>query len=358
MPEPLAAVEELPAAESTTLETATAALRGSFRDAAASAGLVERSLSLAGESVRLSYAGTAMANVQMDAFEHAARDDAGEPALRIHIWDSRSTGVEPPPVPPTRGGEVRGALYYFEDGGVRGAYQPGTSTFSVFDALEGEAWYWTQDAGELPYWDRAEPIRQLLHWWLDSRGMQRLHAGAVGNANGGVIVVGRSGSGKSTTALSSLGAGMFYGGDDCIAVAVDPEPYVYTLYNSGKLHPADLERFPYLRDAVSNPNVLDYEKAIFYVHGQFPDRVVDGFPLRAVLLPTITGGATRLVPVSSAAALVALAPSTILQLPPIEPRAFSAMARLVELVPSFRLELGPDIGEIPTTIAAFLDSSA
>lgn len=327
-----------------------------FGCAADATGEVARELRLAGRGVRLIYAGAAMMDAQFASFAHVEADLRQKPDLTVHIWDSHSTGTAAPALPPTRGdNEVRGTLYYFGDATVKAAYQPGTDTLSVFDSASGEAWYWTNDARELPYWDRAEPIRQILHWWLDSLGAQRLHAGAVGTEAGGVVIVGKSGSGKSTTALSSLDSPLGYAGDDCIAVVTQPEPFVYSLYNTGKLHPGHLERFEELRPTVSNPGVLDYEKAIVYIHEHFPEKTSAGFPLSAVLLPTITGGETRLVPVSPATGLAALAPSTILQLPPIEPRAFAAMARLVEQVPSYRLELGPDVRRIPGVILDLIE---
>jgi hypothetical protein len=342
-----------------TAKADLSALRGLFASAARNTGEETRELRLAGREVRLCYAGIAMVDAQFASFAHVEAELKHRPDLTVHIWDSHSTGTAPPALPPTRGdNEVRGTLYYFGDATVKAAYQPGTDTLSVFDSASGEAWYWTDDARRLPYWDRAEPIRQILHWWLDSFGAQRLHAGAVGTATGGVVIVGKSGSGKSTTALSALASRLDYAGDDCIAVVTQPEPFVYSLYNAGKLHPEHLARFEELRPTVSNAGVLDYEKAIVYIHEHFPEKTAAGFPLSAVLLPTITGGDTRLVPVSPATGLAALAPSTILQLPPIEPRAFSAMARLVKQVPSYRLELGPDVRRIPEVILELIEQLA
>ena len=60
---------------------------------------------------------------------------------------------------------------------------------------------------------------------------------------------------------------------------------------------------------------------------------------------------------ADAAALRALAPSTLLQLHPADPSAFSSMARLLRAVPAYTLELGPRITEIPRTIERFLAGS-
>ena len=73
-------------------------------------------------------------------------------------------------------------------------------------------------------------------------------------------------------------------------------------------------------------------------------------------MPRITGRPhTRAVPTTHAAALVALAPSTVLQLHTAGSEALQYMARLVREVPAFVLELGSDVSEIPGVILALLD---
>ena len=62
-------------------------------------------------------------------------------------------------------------------------------------------------------------------------------AAAVGQAAGGVLLVGAGGSGKSTCALSCLTSDLLYAGDDYVAVELRPEPRVLSLFCSGKLEP-------------------------------------------------------------------------------------------------------------------------
>jgi hypothetical protein len=74
------------------------------------------------------------------------------------------------------------------------------------------------------------------------------------------------------------------------------------------------------------------------------------------VLPTITGGPrTRAVPASRAAALTALAPSTVFQLHTAGSEALQYMAQLVRRVPAYVLELGSDVPEIPGVILDLLD---
>jgi hypothetical protein len=227
---------------------------------------------------------------------------------------------------------------------------------SAVDLGADRAWYWVADPTALPYWELAAPIRQILHWWMATRGHQQVHSGAVGTPDGGVLLVGKGGSGKSTCALASLVSELRYAGDDYTMVSVEPRPWVHSLFSSGKVHPENLSRLPHLKPALWNGERLATEKAVLFVDQYFPDRPIEGFPLRAIVLPTITGGThTRAGPTSRAAALVALAPSTVFQLHTAGSEALQYMTHLARKVPAYVLELGTDVSEIPGVILALLD---
>jgi hypothetical protein len=278
------------------------------------------------------------------------------PALIVNLWDT-AAGSEPPPCPPVPAGHAPGALYHFEEGSLRGVYRPGLEALSVLDGEAGVAWHWVADAREQPYWDEACPLRQILFWWLRTRGFLQVHGASIGTKDGGVLVVGKGGSGKSTVALSALGTDLLYGGDDYVAVAVEPEPRVQSLYASGKLEPEHVrDLLPHLAPLLANADRLETEKAVLYVHEHFPEQTTSGFPLRAVLVPRVRADRpeTRVVGVSRAEAFAALAPSTILQLHTADQSAFATMSRLVGRVPCYGLEAGSDVAAIPHAVADFL----
>jgi hypothetical protein len=209
----------------------------------------------------------------------------------------------------------------------------------------------------LAYWDQACPIRQILFWWLGSRGCLQVHGASIGTATAGVLVVGKGGSGKSTVALSSLGTDLLYAGDDYVAVRVEPSPRIESLYCSGKLEPDHVHTLlPNLLPLLANADRIDSEKAVLYVQEHFADQTTSGFPLRAVLVPKVAAAQreSRIVETSRAAAFAALAPSTILQLHTADSGAFALMSRLIERVPCYGLELGSEVAAIPGTIARFL----
>jgi hypothetical protein len=330
-----------------------------FAAAAGRTGLLDRHYTIAGLRFTMRFAGEPMLTRVAPSFEHLATDAADDAGLTINLWDSASTGTEDPPVL----GELidpdeSGPIYYYERDSVRAMGR--WRTLSVLDCGAAEAWFWTPDPASMASWDWAAPLRAILHWWLGSHGVVQVHGGAVGIPDGGVLVVGRGGSGKSTTSLSSIAAGLRYAGDDFVAITTRPEPRVHSLYCSGKLDSGHLERFAHLPAAIANPVRDENEKAIVYVGRVFPGCPIDGFPLRAVLIPRIVAREpeTRLVPASAPAALAALAPSTIFQLHPPQENALAEMAALVRAVPCFSLELGSDIDRIPEAIVQLLEARA
>jgi hypothetical protein len=227
-------------------------------------------------------------------------------------------------------------------------------TLSVVDTAHDRSWYWAADAAALPEWECSTPLRHILHLWLASRGVQFVHAGAVGGPDGGCLIVGRSGSGKSTTTLSTLGTELLYAGDDYVGVSLSAEgrPYVHSIYGCGKLETAHVERLPGLRINArrERPGVLQArrDKTIFYARETYPDQVTTGFPLKAILVPRVAPEeTTSLTEISLPAALKALVPSTLFEIHAAGQSALTMLTRVARSVPAFELRLGADIEAIP-----------
>jgi hypothetical protein len=344
-----------------------------FADAArANGGVSEHDYSIAGGRVRIRSAAPEMSSRLLKAFAHLASPTGGDPDLTIHLWDSKSAGGAEPPLPHASQDEPPGAFWYYSDERLRVGYQHGTSgdarvidvyphtptpALSALDTETHDAWYWVADATRIPYWEQATPMVYLFDWWLRDRGMHLLHAGAVGTDEGGVLLVGKSGSGKSTTTLSALQTTLTYAGDDYVGVSLEPEPRVHSLYGSGKLMPDHVERLPFLLPALENADVLDEEKAVVYVNQHWPQNSTAGFPLRAIVVPRVTPGLVTAVATrtSALAGLAALAPSTVFQMHTRGQDALARMRRLAEEVPSFVLEVGSDMDSIPQAIADLIE---
>jgi hypothetical protein len=347
-------------------------VEASFAAAVQSASrVVEASYRIGGHVVRLRSPNEPMLRKLTTSFTHLAEPADATPELTVELWDSAG-GAPAPPTPEVGGESAPGAFFYFSDDRVRMGYQLGTSgdarvltvyphaptpALSVLAIGRGRAWYWVADAERIPYWEQATPLVYLLHWWLREQDSHLLHAGAVGTDTGGVLLVGKSGSGKSTSTLSTLQSDeLRYAGDDYVAVSLGGTPWVHGLYSAGKLMPNHVQRLPFLLAALANTDQLEVEKAVVYVHEQWPGHITPGFPLRAILAPRVLPGLreARVIETSRLAALAALAPSTVFQMHTRGQDSLVQMRRLAELVPSYVLELGSDMASIPEAILELL----
>jgi len=205
----------------------------------------------------------------------------------------------------------------------------------------------------MTYLARAAPLRRLLAHWFGSRGRYLFHGAAVGESEGGVLILGAGGSGKSTTALACLEDGMSYAGDDRCLLSMHGSPHVYSLYGTAKL--MDISQFPSFASVVDMDGKTCDEKAMFYLHQLSDNTLHCGFPLRAILLAHIEDiQETEISPASHARGFLALAASGALHLPETRKQAllcFNSVARQLHV---YDLKLGANIRSTPGAIRKLL----
>jgi hypothetical protein len=293
---------------------------------------------IAGRTICLRFAGAALEPLLAPAFSHLPRDPVGSADLTILCWDDASTGVstKEPPEASGRGG------VHFLDGPVRIAWEPERRALAGYDPSRRLALLRFADAREVVVSERSGPARRILHWWASSQGLQMAHAAAVGTAEGGVLLVGRGGSGKSTTAIACLGSQLRHAADDYCLLSLDGGLRVHALYASAKTDWRSLARLPHLRAAFDASPLRGEEESVVFLPHDFPGAMIESFPLRAVIVPRIGGALCRMAPISPAAALRAVAPSTMMQLPGDRNGTLERLADVVRAVPCFELSLSPE----------------
>jgi hypothetical protein len=331
---------------------------------------VERSYQIAGHHVLLSFAGSGLVDKLTRAFSHLETKMSDPPELTICLWDSESTQTPLPLLVSSLVDLVR--LRWFErldirkeikdynDARIKTMFHLGPDILSLLDLDRNLALYWVESSARIPYYEEGYPLTPILSWWLENRGYQLLHAAGVGSSAGGVIVAGKGGSGKSTTALACLDSSLKFLGDDYCILETRESPQIHSLYSTAKLKGnEDLERFPRLKPLIANLERLGDEKALLFVKDHFPEKLVRQFPLRAVFVPRVTGNAETVVgEISAARTLRSLAPGTLFQLPGSGQSAFQAMSALVKLVPCRQLDLGREVSSIPRAIQEYLEKTA
>jgi hypothetical protein len=315
-----------------------------------------RFYSIGGYSVRLRLAGAALAQAMTPALEHLTAHPCASPSLTICLWDSVSTRSSMPAPPwALEDYSARGEVRNYTDERILTACHKSSGALSILDRERNLALWWIRDASEVPFYERGSPLLTILDWWMQRQSRQVVHAAAVGVPEAGVLLAGKGGSGKSTTAFSCLDSDLHYVGDDYCLLTSAPVPHVFSLYNSGKLDAGHLRRLPHLLSAITNRDRLETEKALLFFKDAYPGKIATGLPVQAIFLPRITGRPdTSLTPTSSATGLKALAPSTLFQLSCANHRAFSEIAAFCRQLPCYYLELGTELRQIPQVISNFL----
>jgi hypothetical protein len=323
-----------------------------FDRAAQRRGIESVYTSLAGRPLALEFAGTALKSSLTAALALGDEGAEGGRDFTIKLWDTQSTGVTPPP-PPGKTLLERG-FDRGQTGRLRRMYCAVSGTLQAYDLDQPRAHYWIRDARHVPPWELAAPFRGLLAWWAASWGGVLAHAAVVGRDGKGVLLAGASGAGKSTTALACVRAGMAFLSDDCALVSSAEYPTAHGVYRTAKVDPRLLE------------GSLSALRAFQTGQGHDRGKTILAFPMRGELLlrqcrivAVVTQGigvgqASSLRPVSPARALVALAPSTLLQTPGAGQSTLDLLANVVGSVPCYSLRAGSDFGALAAKLSELI----
>jgi hypothetical protein len=322
--------------------------------------------SLAGRHVRGRVVGTGLAQSVGRAFNHLRMSDhpPSHPELSIDLWDGEATGVSLPPA------TILTSIPGWHEGG-------GISTVSadrryylhaLFDSraiLDREArriLCWTASSRRLSLYERGKPLRVLLSVWLHDRSVQLIHAALVSSGGRGVLLPGRGGMGKTTSALACLLGGLDYLGDDYIGLErhADGSFTGHSLYESTWLDPDHLVRFPVLAPHAIRGTISWERKRLIHLSEVLPERLAPAAAIRLLAFPTVGHGpGTRWRPAAKSESLLAMAPTSVFELTPrVGAAGVERLAALVARLPTYRLELGERLPDIPRCLDELLTVAA
>ena len=94
---------------------------------------------------------------------------------------------------------------------------------------------------------------------------------------------------------------------------------------------------------------------MLFLHRHRPESLSAGLPVRAIVLPRVTGRPhTEVAAATGHDALAAIAPTTMYQLPGALPELFAKVSRLTRAVPCYWLDAGTELSEIPVVVDELL----
>ena len=327
-----------------------------FALARSQASEVEHSIEIGGTIVRLRFAGAALTPALLPALSPLVASADRAPDVEVGLWDHASTGVGVPALPwKLRDVIARGDVRSLSGGRIRAQVDAASQVLTLWDSVQRHALMWVRDARQLPDWHTAHPLRSILHWGLAGERRHLLHAAAIGDEERGALLVGPGGSGKSTTSLACLDGGLGFVADDYVLLELEPHPKALGLYATATLTQQGRDLLPSL---AGRAPVLETGKLVFNVAELRPDAFRRCATISAIILPRVAGGKVAIRRVARVDALRALAPTTILQHAEESAGGMAVMSALVRQVPSYELELGPDLAAVAPAVRSLLDSPA
>jgi len=285
-------------------------------------------------------------------------DTEDTPELLIDLWDETATGVCGDPhdlsMPPEQGANITAS----PDGRV--VFYEVANITTVLDRARRHIIGWTTAADQLTIYQRSRPLTGPLLLWLMDCGVPALHAGLVAKDGRGLLIGGPSGAGKSTVSLACAQAGFDYLADDHIGLEVtQPGSYLgHSLFCSANLEPGHLGRFPSLFSQGIRGRLVQDDKSMVLLSGA-SHRLGTSVPIRAVVLPRVTSSPhTTWRRAARPEALLRIAPSSLFLAHARGLKdTFQELARLLQSVPAYWVELGRDISEIPDRLSEILSAS-
>jgi GT2 family glycosyltransferase len=273
----------------------------------------------------------------------------------FYIWDSESTGLDMPMPSCTKADYTdRGDIWGFDSKRYQLAFHWSDFSVNLFDLKKNIGIFWVQNSNSLPYWSKASPLRTLFHWWMKKNQAQLLHAAAIGTEKGAVLVTGKGGIGKSSTALAGLATGLQYIGDDYVIVKLTPHPRVFSLYSSAKLNPDQTNQFPQL--ALQLTHIEEDEKTSFYLYPVFSQQISLSLPIVAILTPEFSAQSqTIFSPVSKELLQGAASLTTMSQLPHSNQITYELIGDLIDQCPTMKIQLGSDLHGVANAIKNLIE---
>ena len=329
-----------------------------FSDVELAVDLKQRTLSLCGRQVRMAYSSEILETNLFKAFEHLETiRNAAVPAFLVFVCDRNALNRNLPGWKQLTEFSARDKkILMYNAGNIHALYNPDSQVFSLIDTASGRGWYYLLRAADMPYYEKAAPMRMLLHWWCEMSGLVLVHAASVGWDSSAALLAGRGGTGKSTTAMLAAQSGFSFLGDDYVILDDSNGPAVLSAYNSVKFRWEMLERLPAAETLSVNDPHTD-EKGYFYMHHTHQDSLAKRLPLKAVLLPAIEWQSkTTFVRLPTARGLLSLAASSIFQMPGSGKQTLKKLADILKDTPVYQMSLGTDNAEIAQTLKDFLSS--
>lgn len=302
-------------------------------------------------TARINFAGKHLVAPFVRAIAHLSTEPVFDPDVTICVWDNASSADSVFLYPFGRDSE-KSKRHTCDK--VQVATDLWPPRVSLYSAESKQALYWVSNVEQYPWWESCRPLRNIFRWCALKKNLYMMHAACIGTPDGAVLVAGKPGAGKSTSALSTLQRELLILSDDLCLIGFEGKtPYAYGIYNTAKLN--NFDQLPGLEKYASNQNRIPGEKAFIYLNETFPEKLVQKMPLSAILVPRLTGERLSSInPMDNKQAFHTLVSSSSEELGGASAADFFGPYKICKETPCYSLEAGTDLDHLNSEIASVL----
>ena len=212
------------------------------------------------------------------------------------------------------------------------------------------------------YWERCPKSKQeflmlSLLWLLRKHGLYGLHANGLVKDGFGILIVGGSGSGKSTTALSLIRQGWDYLSDDVTLFRHSSDGIEAIAFQKGfSFDPHLADCYPELNKPLKASS-FNGQKRFLDINSIYPNRFLSScFPKVLIFPKIVSQDKSHLIPIDRSKALILLIDNSggIMVDKEMVTKQIEVLKRLIYQVHSYQLLAGRDLYEEPEKISEVL----
>jgi len=316
-------------------------------------------LDLAHISVHLNFFGNELSRILLPALSHITRSSTAsqQPEYRIHVLDATAINSPFPAIEDIVNKFIfRGDIENFSSPQYQIAYLIHPKIICAVDHFNKIGIVIAQDSKRIPTFITASPFKEIFNWIMLNNQRSLIHAAAVGNQDGAVLLTGKSGAGKSVTAIRCLFDGFDFYGDDIVGISNSHKPVVHAIFASAKIFQKDCPTIAGLEKYYHLNNISPNNKEVFFLEEHFKRQLPLQSSIKAILHIVQSDGEAAISPTSVANVLNIVGSTSFSIFPYFHQNHTIQLISLFKSLPCFKFELGNQVDNIAPSLRRFLKS--
>ena len=304
---------------------------------------------ICGKLIDLRFPTVEMAQAGRCSLEGFLTEEAGAPDATLLYWYDRCDAYLP------AGESAYSSVWQSRD--ATGSLQIGTDNHRLVgsDFVRRRFYYARPKPDEIDYSVYGHTLAGLFSRWASESDCMLLHAAAVGWRGKGVLVVGRSGSGKSTFSVSCLTAGLDFVSDDYTLISASGPLLAMPLYTSVAVNPDMYAKMPWLGDPSVEPSAA-------WCNGKYQFRLerqhlCPALEIHGIIMPRISGeDAPSIRSVPAGSAMTQMLHSSLKQLDRNrDTELMRTFAARMGGLPVYEMSMSTDLTKNPAFLRSFIE---